>query len=345
MAIGIALLGAGIFAKEEHLPAIQACPSLLLKAVYSRSQGSAEGLASTLTNKVDVYYDSPETSGKSVDDLLKRDDIQAVIIGVPITAQPALVKKAIAAGKHVLSEKPIAKDVATAKDLLEFYKSSGSKAFWAVGENLRFFHSVVKAAEVLKGMDAKLCTFRTSVNIFVDKNDKYYQTSWRSIPDYQGGFLLDGGVHFVGATRYLLAALGQKPVSLAAFTTLTQPMLPPVDTLHAVWKTGNGGQGTFNVSFGVEFQGAFEFEVVTDKGSVLVRPTEVVTTVKNEAGEKTPSTTEHPFSMGVKEEVAAFAKSLEDGKLDPRLAAPEAFEDLELLESMLKSNGNLIQLS
>ncbi|EXJ80116.1 hypothetical protein A1O1_08258 [Capronia coronata CBS 617.96] len=330
--------------RTEHIPAIQACSSLKLKAVYSRSQKSAAALVAPLEDKVDVYYDSPEDSGHSVDDLLKRDDIDAVIVAVPIPAQPALIKKAFAAGKHVLSEKPIAKDIATAKDLLESYKASSSKGYWAVGENLRFWYSVNKAAEILKGLDAELVTFRTNVNIFVDENDKFYQTSWRATPEYQGGFLLDGGVHFVAVTRYLLAALNQKPTGVSALTTLVQPMLAPVDTLHALWKVSNGRQGFFNVSFGVEFQSGFEFEIVTSKGSVLVRMTEVITTTKDDAGEKKPSTTEVPMSMGVKEEVAAFAESLEKGKLDPRLSPEEAIADLQILEAMLKSDGNIVSL-
>lgn len=42
--IGIAILGSGIFACEEHKPAVEACKDLELKAVYSRSKRSAEGL-------------------------------------------------------------------------------------------------------------------------------------------------------------------------------------------------------------------------------------------------------------------------------------------------------------
>jgi hypothetical protein len=71
MAIGIAVLGAGIFAREggfdfitealspfwqansdssilataEHVPAVQACSLLSLKAIYSRSPRSAKELA------------------------------------------------------------------------------------------------------------------------------------------------------------------------------------------------------------------------------------------------------------------------------------------------------------
>jgi predicted dehydrogenase len=78
MTIGIALIGSGIFAKEEHLPAIQAASSLVtLKALYSRSFKSAKTLSEDLSD-VDLYSDDSE--GKTFDDLLKRDDIKGVII-------------------------------------------------------------------------------------------------------------------------------------------------------------------------------------------------------------------------------------------------------------------------
>lgn len=77
MTTGIALIGSGIFAKEEHLPAIQDTPSLSLKAVYSRSLKSATALSEKLSG-VELYSDDQD--GKKFDDLLKRDDIKGVVI-------------------------------------------------------------------------------------------------------------------------------------------------------------------------------------------------------------------------------------------------------------------------
>lgn len=98
----------GIFAKEQHLPAILAVPSLLqLKALYSRSLKSAQSLSEDAPSGVDLY--SEDQDGKNFDKLLDRDDIQALIIALPILSQPDFIKKALAKGKHVLSEKPVAK--------------------------------------------------------------------------------------------------------------------------------------------------------------------------------------------------------------------------------------------
>lgn len=159
----------------------------------------------------------------------------------------------------------------------------------------------------------------------------------RQVPDYQGGFLLDGGVHFVAGLRYLLAAGGEHITHLAAFTSLLQEKLAPVDTVHATLRISNGNNGTFNVSFGAEFKSGFEIELVTDKGAVIVTPTEVITTVKNEAGEKREERTPFEFSAGVKPEIVAFAQSIEAGKADKRGVPEEALTDLKILQSLLES--------
>lgn len=104
-----------------------------------------------------------------------------MVIAIPITLQAPKIRQVILAGKHVLSEKPIAKDVETAKDLIQFHRSQNTERFWLVGENLRFFKSVDKAAKILKELDAELITFRTSIYLFVTDEDKYFQTPWYAI--------------------------------------------------------------------------------------------------------------------------------------------------------------------
>lgn len=164
----------------EHIPAILACPSFALKAIYSRSQKSAEGLVASAELKVDAYYDSPETSSQSLEVLLKRDDIHAVMIGVPILAQPALIRKAISAGKHVLSEKPMAKDLSTAQELLAWYQQPevSKLGLWAVGENFRFWNCANRGAELVREIGGDLLTFRVNYYTSITDDDKYFNTEW-----------------------------------------------------------------------------------------------------------------------------------------------------------------------
>jgi len=81
--LSIALLGSGIFAHEQHLPAILACADTVqLKAVYSRTAASAQKLAVAAgeagLQDVDVY--ASESKYHDLEALLRREDIDAVII-------------------------------------------------------------------------------------------------------------------------------------------------------------------------------------------------------------------------------------------------------------------------
>lgn len=122
---------------------------------------------------VEVY--SNEHSGKTYHDLLLRDDIQAVIIALPILSQPEYIEAALLAGKHVLSEKPIAKDLAHAQKLIHFYESKidQSKVTWAVAENFRFLDSFVYGAEQVQKL-GKVLGFRTKMHTFVKPGTKYF---------------------------------------------------------------------------------------------------------------------------------------------------------------------------
>ncbi|QMW33801.1 hypothetical protein G4B84_009267, partial [Aspergillus flavus NRRL3357] len=339
MSIGVALLGAGIFAKKEHLPAIESCPSLSLKAVYSRSQTSAESFAAAAGEDIEAYFESPSVQSKSLDDLLQRQDIVAVIIAVAITAAPDLIQKALAAGKHVLSEKPIAPDVETAQRLMDYYHGqTKSGVLWGVGENFRFWNPVQKAARILTEMGGSLVTFSVTAYSFTDSKNPFYHTDWRQKPTFQGGYLLDGGVHFAAVLRTLLAALGQRVDVVSAYTTSLQEDLPPLDTVHAILRTNKGRSGTYTSSVGIQAKRGMEFEIVTDKGYVTYRPFQMEILVKQDQGGNWEERSEPaPLMWGVKEEIAAFATSISTGRLDSRLSTTEALEDLKIVEAMLRS--------
>ena len=127
--------------------------------------------------KVDVYFDTPVTStGKSLDNLLARDDISTVLVCLPISVQPSIIRKAIAAGKHVFSEKPVAKDLDEAQKLLDWYNSQTNPPLWGVAENFRFIKSLEFAVGQIHATGGHMTTFRLSQNNFVTQENKYYKT-------------------------------------------------------------------------------------------------------------------------------------------------------------------------
>lgn len=181
-----------ITAGSAHLPAIAAVgPSVVtLKAIYSRSEKGAASLAADaqsklkLSTKPDIYYDASPNA--TLDSLLARPDIQAVIVVLPITTQPSIIRKALSAGKHILSEKPVAPDVASGLELIRDYETSyKSKGLvWRVAENFETETAYRTAAKVIgDGKIGKVSFYNARVVNYMDTSSKWYNTPWRTVPD------------------------------------------------------------------------------------------------------------------------------------------------------------------
>lgn len=317
---------------REWQPAILKCDSLSLKAIYSRSLKSAQDTASLNTKAQVDLYSADSGEGKSYQDLLQREDVSAVIIALPIVSQPEYIEKALKAGKHVLAEKPLAKDVDNGKKLIQYYEdvSSTNDVTFAIAENVRFMPIFTYAAEEAKKL-GKVTHFSVKVFSLMKPDAKWIGTEWRKKPEYQGGFLLDGGVHYAAATRLLLKG-DSKPDIVSALTTLTHEHLPPIDTVNAIVKTKSGASGTFQASVG-SLMSAFEWDFGFEKGAVKVSGDTV--TVKPLDGDAVNK--DFPRTSGVSEEVAAWAEGLVSGKPNALQSPQEALADLEFMELMFQS--------
>lgn len=279
-------------------------------------------------------YSDDSSPAKGYTDVLARDDISAVIIALPIVTQPTFIETALRAGKHVLAEKPVGPDIARAKNLIDYYHrvSTGNNATLAIAENLRFYPSIAYASEQLR-MLGKVTQFSVKVMSLVSQHSKWYNTEWRKKPDYQGGFLLDGGVHYAAATRLLLGR-DDAPSEVQAFTDRVQHHLVPIDTVVAIIKTRRGATGTFQLSEGSLME-AFEWEVACERGTVKLT-NETVTVVKQRGSERIVK--EFERTRGVGEEVRAWAQSIRDGKPSPLQLPEEALADVEFVEKMFRSS-------
>jgi predicted dehydrogenase len=137
MPVNVAIIGSGVFAEAAYLPALQALTKdVNLHTIWSRSLKSAEKLHSAATSSLSSSI-ALEHGDEGLQKVLADKEIDGVMIVLPITAQPEMVIKCLEAGKHVLSEKPIGKDVKTAKALVEEYeKRFQSKGLiWRVAES------------------------------------------------------------------------------------------------------------------------------------------------------------------------------------------------------------------
>ena len=312
-----AIVGAGLFARDVHLPTLMSMPDRFqLVAVSSRSRESAELLAAAAGVPMDVTTD--------LDALLARDDIDVIDVVVPINAMPDITEKALMSGKHVISEKPLAPSVARGKALLAHERPD---RVWMVAENMRYVQSFLAAADILKsGQLGKPIMSSWAVRNTMLPSNKYYKTDWRRAGDFPGGYLLDGGVHNMAELRLLMGEARH----VAAFTALVREDMPPVDTVTASIRFESGALGTFAMTFAAAYGSDSGLTVICEQGMIRVRNDHLEVTQSGQTDRSLFS--EH----AIYQEFAAFAAAIQDGK-PHRNTAREALRDVALLEAMFRS--------
>jgi predicted dehydrogenase len=319
--IRIALLGAGIFARDAHLPALKNLTDRFeIVAVYSRTRATAEALLADMATPPDIYTDAAE--------ILRRDDIQAIDVLLPIDLLPSAVDMALAAGKHVVSEKPIAPDVAAGRRLIDVWRNHPGQ-IWMVAENWRYEPAFRQAAEIVRGggLGAPLIA-HWALHIPLTADNKYYATAWRRSGSFPGGFLIDGGVHHVAVWRQVLGEIR----TVSAAVAQMRPDLPPADTLSAAMQFDSGVVGSYTASYAAAAPWAGGLRVVGERGSLVVDRGRLDWTIDGVAHETT-----FPPSQSVRDELAAFADTIERGAAH-RNSPEEGLQDVAVIEAMLHSH-------
>lgn len=114
--IGIAIIGCGGITLQNHLPGLSLCPQTRIAALCDSDPATLQR-ASQQCGVTNCYTDYHE--------VLKRDDVNAVIIATPNVLHAPIALAAIQSGKHVLSEKPIAMNSIEAMGMYRAAEAAG----------------------------------------------------------------------------------------------------------------------------------------------------------------------------------------------------------------------------
>ncbi len=192
------ILGAAKIAREHLIPAIQLSADGIVAAVASRD--AAKGAA--MCQRFNIPHLFP-----SYDAMLSAPDIDAVYIPLPNSMHVEWTHKAIAAGKHVLCDKPIALRADDIDQLIAARDRSGL----VVGEGFMVVHHPQwqHVKNLLTG--GHLGALRMVESSFAFFNID--PDNIRNRPELGGGALRDIGVYPMVTTRF---ATGREPLSAQA---------------------------------------------------------------------------------------------------------------------------------
>jgi predicted dehydrogenase len=176
--------------------------------------------------------------------LLRDENVEAVLLSLPIALNAEWVLKTLRAGKHVLCEKPLAANLDEGRRLVREAKKYDR--VFLVGENYFFTPHIEKArAWVKDGTVGEVRLVEANRLTLTTPDNKYAKTPWRKRPKHLGGFVGDAGVHLANILRETFGM----PRELKSLTALQDPKLPPIDTAVAVFELEKGALGVFTSCF------------------------------------------------------------------------------------------------
>lgn len=179
--IGVGVIGFGLATKVFHAPFVSAVPGLRLRAIVQRSGDEA----------AKAYPEA--TICRSVEEMLREPAVQLVVVATPNETHFAMAKLALAAGKHVVIDKPFAATSAQATELIELAQSRG--VVLAPFHNRRWDGDFVTLKKLLaEGILGRVVTIESHFDRF---RPIPREGTWKESANPANGLLFDLGPHLV----------------------------------------------------------------------------------------------------------------------------------------------------
>ena len=245
----IAIVGLG-FMGTMHAQIYQQLRNATLVAVVDHHQARARQALKKLGLKARVFA--------TLGDMLAGCEVDAVDICLPTDLHAAFAFKAIAAGKHVFCEKPLALNLSDARKIVVAAKKAG--VFFQVGHCIRFWPEYMAfAAFVRSGKAGRLLSLSLQRRA---ARPTYSEGNWLNKPVRSGGAALDLHIHDTDFVHHLLG----KPAAVTSVGTKDKTGWSHIFTTYHFKDVAVTAEGGWNYPAGWGFQMAFQ--AVFERGAV-----------------------------------------------------------------------------
>ena len=227
----IALVGCGRIS-ANHCDAIRKVDGLRLVAVCD----SIEERARAASEAEGVPWFT------SIEPMLAGVECDVVVIATPSGLHPEHGVVAARAGKHVITEKPMAISLAGADELVRACDEAGVQLFVVKQNRLNPPVQLLKRA-IDKGRFGRIYLINTTVR-WSRPQGYYDQAPWRGTWKYDGGAIMNQASHYVDLVQWL----GGSIESVVGKTATMARKIETEDTGVAVLKFASGALGTIEVT-------------------------------------------------------------------------------------------------
>ncbi len=247
----LCVVGCGGIA-QAYLQALQRTPAFRLTAAVDTDPARANAAAAP---------HGARTSGDVGALLAEGMKFDAALVLTPPNTHEALTTTLLAAGAHVLCEKPLTIASAAAARMLQAARTHGRRLM--MGSKFRYTPDMSKAKALLdQGIIGDVLLFE---NVFCARVDM--QQRWNSNKAIAGGgVLLDNGCHSVDIARYLLGPLARVQ---ALFGKPVQ-QLEVEDTVRLMFEASSGAMGAIDLSWSLHKEVPSYVRLYGSKGTLEI---------------------------------------------------------------------------
>jgi predicted dehydrogenase len=189
-ALRIALVGAG-GGSDAHLRAAQLTGAVAVRGIVDRDHNRAGAQA----QRFDLAREYP-TFPAALDD----PDVDCVVLVVPPDAHEPLALEALAAGKHVVCEKPLARTRTECDRMIAAAADHGRHLLPV--HNRIYSHAIERIAALLS--DGELGTIHLALSVGIESPETVARAPWLRDDSSLGGVLLAQAIHPIYVLRALL---------------------------------------------------------------------------------------------------------------------------------------------
>ena len=228
MTVGVAVVGTG-FGCLTHVRALRAA-GFEVRALVGRDHDKTAERAQR--------FDIPRAC-TSMTDALALDGVDAVTIATPPHAHAAIAHEAIAAGKHVLCEKPFTRDATEARSLLD--AAERAEVVHLLGAEMRFAPGQALLAQVVRAGTIgapRLATFLLHIPLLADATSEVPE--WWSDASSGGGWLGAHAPHVIDQVR---TTVGEITGVSASLPQVVERAWTVEDSYLAHFRTAEGAVG------------------------------------------------------------------------------------------------------
>lgn len=201
----------------------------------------------------------------SLDALLAGSDADIVVLATPSGLHPRQAMRVAQAGRHVLTEKPMATKWDEGMQMVRVCRDAGVKLFVVKQNRLNPTLQALKHA-VDSGRFGSI--YLSTVNVFWTRPQSYYDDApWRGRWDLDGGAFLNQASHYVDMVDWLIGPVD----SVHAYTATLARDIEAEDTGVMSLRLRRGGLASINVTMlthGKNFEGSVT--ILGEKGTVRV---------------------------------------------------------------------------